>query len=258
MKIHCLIIPALCITLIAGCAKPTSRSPVAAPAAAVPPAPIRPATYSSFDLGDAKKTIPPNMIKFQDLALPQLLDFYQELSGRTLIRSPQLPMTSKITVHNATPLTRAEALQMLDNALAAHQIAMVYMGTSFVKAVPAQSASSEAGLVFDGPWRQLPDSSSFVIYVAKLKTVSAEDAAPVLEKYFEGRTKPPYLLLKYFSYEDAVSLITPFAKLPNSIMAVKGSGVLVLRDYSSNVRQMMDVLERLEAGAATNHVPLAK
>jgi hypothetical protein len=133
-----------------------------------------------------------------------------------------------------------------------------YLGTSYVKVVPQAGASSEAGPVFDGPWRQLPDSSSFVIYIAKLKTVSAKDAASVLENYFEGLTKPPYLLLKHFSCEDAVSLIAPFAKLPNSIMAVKGSGVLVLRDYASNVRRMMDVLERLEASAAANQVPPAK
>jgi general secretion pathway protein D len=266
MKIHSLAIPALCLALAAGCTRldtPASvpaTAPTPAPAYAAPvpagvtvpeSAPPKPAaTYSSFDLGDTKKTIPAGMIKFQEMDLRQLLDFYQELSGRTLIRSPQVPMTAKITVENATAMTRTEALQMLDNVLAAQQIVMVYLGTSYVKVVTAREAPSEAGPVFDGPWRQLPDSSSFVIYVTKLKTVSAEDAVPVLENYFEGLTKPPYLLLKYFSYEDAVSLITPFAKLPNSIMAVKGSGVLVLRDYSSNVRKMMDMLERLEASQA--------
>jgi hypothetical protein len=43
-------------------------------------------------------------------------------------------------------------------------------------------------------------------------------------------------------------MLQPFAKLPNSIIGVRGSPVLFLRDYSSNVRRMLEVLEKVEAG----------
>jgi type II secretory pathway component GspD/PulD (secretin) len=223
MKIYSLVVTALMLVLGAGCTRLESPASAPAPACVTAPesAPPKPtATYSSFDLGDTKKTIAAGMIKFQDADVSQVLAVYQELSGRTLIHSPQVPRSAKITLENATALTRAEALQMFDNALAAHQIVMVYLGTSYVKVVTTREAPSEAGPVFDGPWRQLPDSSSFVIYVTKLKTLKAE---------------------------DAIAVLSPYAKLPNSLLAVKGSDVLVLRDYSSNVRRMMDVLERLEA-----------
>jgi len=232
------------LALAAGCARldspasapVTVTTPAPAYAAPVPAGVTRPesappkptVTYSSFDLGDTKKTIPPQMIKFQEMDLRQLLDFYQELSGRTLIRSPQVPMGAKITVENATALTRTEALQMLDNVLAAQQITMIYLGTSYVKVVPQASASTEAGPVMDGPWRQLPDSSSFVLYVTKLKTLTVE---------------------------DAVAVLSPYTKIPMSLLGIKGSEVLVLRDYSSNVRRMMDILERLDASAAEKKTP---
>jgi hypothetical protein len=44
-----------------------------------------------------------------------------------------------------------------------------------------------------------------------------------------------------------VSIAQPFANLPNSIIAMRGSGILTLRDYSSNVRRMVEVLEKAEA-----------
>ena len=211
MKIHSLAIAGLMLALAAGCTRldPPASAPatVSAPApvpagVTVPaPAPLRPtATFSSFDTADTNKTIPSHMIKFQEADLSQVLAVYQELSGRTLIHSPQVPRSAKITLENATPLTRTEALQMFDNALAAHQITMIYLGTGYVKVVPQAAASAEAGPVFDGPWRQLPDSSSYVLYVTKLKTLSAE---------------------------DAVSILSPYTKMSQSLLAVKGSDVLV-------------------------------
>lgn len=224
MKSIRLLATFVALGFVAGCApprpQPDGATPVPAAAIVTPPPPVRPATLSSFDRsGAGDSTIAAHMIRFQEADLAVILDFYQELSGRTLIRSPQLPMTSKITVENNTQLTRVEALQMLDNVFAAQGVVMVYLGNLYVKAVPAAAASGEAGLIFDGPWRQLPDSSSFVTYIFQLKTLAPE---------------------------DAVSILAPYAKLPNSILGVKGSPVMILRDYSANVRRMMEVLEKVE------------
>jgi hypothetical protein len=69
---------------------------------------------------------------------------------------------------------------------------------------------------------------------------------------------------------DAVPALMPFAKLPNSVIAIdpglgrrpsaagiltnlpgvstaSDRGLLIFRDYSSNVRRMVQVLEKLEA-----------
>lgn len=42
---------------------------------------------------------------------------------------------------------------------------------------------------------------------------------------------------------EATSILQPFVRFPNSIIGVKGSDVIFLRDYSSNIRRMMEVLE---------------
>jgi type II secretory pathway component GspD/PulD (secretin) len=113
-------------------------------------------------------------------------------------------------------------LQALDNVLAAQNITMVYLGTRFVKAVPSAQAPQESAPVVEIPWQSLPDSSSYLIYIAPLKHIAAD---------------------------QAVSVLQPFAKMPNSIIGMKGSDVIILRDYASNVRRMMQVLETVDKPA---------
>ena len=175
-----------------------------------------PPTFSSFDPPTGTNVLAPHMMRFVNADIEQLFAVYQELSGRSLIRSPMIPANIKITFENTTGLTRAEALQALDNVFAAQNIVMVYLGSRYVKAVPAAQAPQEPGPVVETAWEELPDSSSYVTYIARLK---------------------------YLAPENAVSIAQPFARLPNSIVAARGSDLLVLRDYSANVRRMMQVLE---------------
>ena len=178
-----------------------------------------PLTLSSFDISRRNETsMPPGSVRFEAVDLAQVLKLYQGVSGRSIIRSPNVPEI-KVTFENITPLTRVELLQALDNILAANQIVMVYLGTKYVKVVPAAQAPSEPAPVIELPPDQLPESSSYLTYVVKLKNV------------------PP---------EQAVLITQPFAKLPNSIVGVKGEQILILRDYSANVKRMLKVLEEVE------------
>ncbi|MCX6903145.1 MAG: hypothetical protein NTW03_06625 [Verrucomicrobia bacterium] len=181
-------------------------------------------TFSSFDRPGSsadKLLLPKGAIKFIDADLLQVLGIYGELSGRTVIRPANLPAV-KINLDTQTPLTRREALQTLDTVLAANQIAMVLMGTKFVKAVPASQATTEAGPVIDLPSDQLPESGSFMTRIVKVKEWDPSDLLPMLQ---------------------------PFSKLPNSIVAIRDAHMLILRDYSANVRRMLEMLEKIEKAA---------
>jgi type II secretory pathway component GspD/PulD (secretin) len=199
-------------------------------------------TLSSFDPPVAgEKVTPAKAIKLENAELAQVLSLYAEVSGRSVIRGANLPDV-KITFSNQTPMSAVEVLQALDTVLAAEGIAMVFLGTQYVKAVPAEKAHLEPGPVVELQPEQLPESSSFLIYIVKLKNVTASEAAPAVQ---------------------------PFARLPNSIMPIGGGSrsrpqpgaalanlpailgakdysILIFRDYSSNVRRMLQVLEKLE------------
>jgi type II secretory pathway component GspD/PulD (secretin) len=174
---------------------------------------------SSFDTRPDTNLIGTGSIKFTDADVAQVFALYQELSGRPVIRSARIPQSIKLTFENTHAVTRAQALQLFDTALAAQGIVMIYQGTNSVKAVHPAEVSQETAPLLEVPREQLPDSSSVVTYHATVQ---------------------------YIEPSRAVAALQQFARLPNSIMAMRESRSLILRDYSTNVRRMLEVLERVD------------
>jgi len=180
-------------------------------------------TCSSFDLPTHRARQPEfasGVIYLQNASLEQVLTLYQEISGRTVIRGA-LP-SPPITVRNQTPLTRIQALQLLDTVLAQNGIAMVLAGDTAVKAVPNATAPSESPPEITLPWEALPDSGSFMSRTVQLKRVRAVEVIPALQ---------------------------PLVKTPNALLAYSSPNLLVIRDYSSNVRRILEMLQTLEKNA---------
>jgi type II secretory pathway component GspD/PulD (secretin) len=219
-----LVIAVSALALVAGCAPPQAKA--------------WKQTYSSFDLPSehpAEGIASRLSYNSQGVPLEEVMKLYETLSGRTVIVG-QLS-TNRINFRSATPLNRIEALQMLDTVLAQAHIAMVLSGDKMVKAVPADKAWSESPPEITLPWRQLPESSSIMS-----RTVHLEHLRP-------SHTLP---------------MLAPYANLPNGILPLDQHQTLLLRDYSSNVRQQLKLLEELdtqgqnmsaEPGAAPNRRP---
>ncbi len=94
------------------------------------------------------ETIPPGLINFEGADANQVLEVYAQLTGRTLLRD-SLPQ-AQIYLKSETPLTKAAAVQKLQQALALHGIAVINVGDKFVKAVPVSKAGT-AGAQTDKP-----------------------------------------------------------------------------------------------------------
>jgi len=184
-----------------------------------------PQTFSSFDVSGgrpAEREILLGNLNFQKAELTQVLAIYQEISKRTVIRPTTLPAPT-ISLRNQTPLTRVEALQLMDTVLAANGIAMVLAGDTAVKAVPVVQAAQESPPEISLPWRSLPDSGSFMMRTVQLKKLRPSEVVPVL---------------------------MPFCKAPGAVLAIDTRGQLILRDYSSNIRKMLKLVEDLENNAS--------
>lgn len=95
-----------------------------------PPAPAKDGTEKKGE------TFPPGLLKFTEADIHPVLDIYQELTGRTLLVSPDLPPV-KITVKSQTSLTRDEAIWLLDAILYLGSVKMVPEWTQFTYALPA-------------------------------------------------------------------------------------------------------------------------
>ena len=167
---------------------------------------------------DGNEILPAGMIKFQEADIAQVLEVYQELTGRTVLKPNSLPAT-KITIRSQTPLTRAEAIHALDSILSMNQIAMTPQGEKFVKAQTAAEIGKEAAIFYTGSPTNLPEAGVFVTTMVQLKNAAPNDLVPVLQ---------------------------PFSKAPNSILTIPSTSMLVLRDYAENVKRMVEIIDKID------------
>lgn len=194
---------------------------MAAPGAVGPeaaaPAPS-PVTVSSAY--NPNEIISAGTIQVQEMDPAQFFDsVYAPISGRTVIRGANLQGVQKITLKAATDWTRQEAVFAMDAVMAQNNIAMIPIGDKFVKAVPIQTAAQEGAQ----PTTVTPDDYSaaepFITQVIQLKVV-----------------KPTELQ----------QLLSTFTKSPQGITAFDATQTLVIRDFASNVKRMMEVIKKVD------------
>src|SRR6185503_16106955 len=118
-----------------------------------------------------------------------------------------------------SPMTKKEALELLDSVFSLNQITMVPQGDKVVKAVPQGQATTEGEKFNDLHPHDLPEAGVFVTKVIQLTNALPKDIAPALQ---------------------------PFAKMPNSILGIDSAGILILRDYAENVKRMMEMIEKID------------
>jgi general secretion pathway protein D len=110
--------------------------------------------------------VPAGQIKFQEAELSQVLEIYQDLTGRTILKPATLP-AAKISIRTQTELTRAEAVQALDTILAMNGITMTLQGDKFIKALPEAQAQSAGAKFNEIPVDDLPETARYVTHVVQ-------------------------------------------------------------------------------------------
>ena len=174
----------------------------------------------------AEETLPPGMIDFRQADLNQVLDIYSSLVNRTVLRPATLPAPT-VTLKTQTMLTKKEAVQALDAVLALNGITMVNIGDKFVKALPeAQSISAGAPFETNSP-AFMPELGPFVTHVVQLKYAKPTEMMPVLQ---------------------------PFVKIPNAILPIDSSQILVIRDYAENVKRMLELIAKVDVAIPSEYV----
>jgi general secretion pathway protein D len=222
---------------------PGAANPAAAPAgpAPLPPAagvagqPKPPIDLTATTLPGAgstntppEDTLPAGTINFPATDLNQVLQIYAELVGRTVLRPTTLPAPT-ITLKTQTPLTRREAIQAFDAVLALNGIAVVNVGEKFVKVVPTTQAGQIGAPFSKDKAEQLPDMGQFVTHVVQTTYVKPTELLPVL---------------------------TPFASagLANGVLPIDSSQIVVIRDYSENVKRMLEMIKKIDVSVPSEFI----
>ncbi len=155
------------------------------------------------------------------MPLDQFFDLYSLISGRTILRPNSLAVGqgSAITLKAQTAWTRREAVFAMDAALALNGVAMIPAGDKFVKAVPKQDAPAEGAALGKVATGDYTEAENFVTQVIELKVIAPSDAA---------------------------QLLASFSKVPNGITPFDNNNTLVIRDYTSNIKRMLELIEKVD------------
>ena len=175
----------------------------------IPPAP----TTAAGAAGDNLVSL-----SFRDAPLEQVLQFYSEITGRTLIKSPGINAT--ITLRGQTRLTQKEALQAIESVLAMNNVTLVPMGEKFLKVVQPTAARQEA-MTISG---QLPEKPF-------------EDTDTLISQIIP---------LKYIEIAEAQALIQGFIHGYGKIQPLERSNSLLITDTSGNLQRIMEILEYVD------------
>jgi len=189
----------------------------------VPPAPPSPGNAAAADPAAAppanEEIIQMADLQLVNMPLEQFLELYANYVKRTILRASALPNLN-VTLKAQTPLTVEEAVQAMDSVLSLNGYTTIPVGEKFVTFVPSANALQEG---------------------AAFSTITSADELPEANQYITHITQ-----LKHILPSEAVPMLTPMAKNAAGIVALDVSKTLVLRDNSSNIKRMLELLERID------------
>ena len=188
-----------------------------------PPTPGNAAAAAPANPADAPlamdAVIPMADLQLVNMPLEQFLEIYANYVNRTILRAAALPNLN-VTLQAQTPLTVVEAIQAMDSVLSLNGYTTIPVGEKFVTFVPSANALQEgAAFLTITDAADLPEANQYITHIKQLKHILPSEAVPML---------------------------TPMAKNAAGIVALDVSKTLVLRDNSSNIKRMLELLERID------------
>jgi hypothetical protein len=126
-----------------------------------------------------EEEFPPGLIKFRDADMLQVLDIYQELSGRTVLRPNNL-IRNTISVRSQTTLQRPEAIWTLNALFRLADVVIINETNKFVFAVPPSRTNN---LPHIDPKRTLPSKASAEQFPPGLLKFNDADMPQFLDVY---------------------------------------------------------------------------
>jgi general secretion pathway protein D len=166
--------------------------------------------------GDTNKTV---ALKFNAAPLEQVLQFYSDLTSRTLLQAPSIAAT--VTLRSQSELTIPEAIQAIKTVLAMNNVGLVDVGEKFVKVVPIASVQTEGLMIQSNNWQDLrhPENDDMISEIIPLKFIDPAEAQ-----------------------KAAAGLIHAYGK----ILALERINSLMIADTTININRIKEVLQQID------------
>ena len=155
----------------------------------------------------------------EDADVGAILKLYTAHSGKKIIQAKGLPLTEQIKFDGQYQGTNEEILVLLEALLVQHGVAIIPFSTRLVKAVSTASAHKEALAFSRGASGDLPEADRYITKIVKVKHVSPRDLKNFLES---------------------------MGRMPKSVETFEASKTIIIRDFASNVKRMMETIEEVD------------
>jgi len=207
----------LAAILVSGMNAPLlAQMPPPAPAAPAIPGLSRPAAVPEPAPAGTNKTVE---LKFNAAPMDQVLQFYSDLTGRTLLPAPGINAT--ITLRSQTKLTIPEAIQAIKTVLAMNNIGLVDTGPKFVKVVPIASVQQEGLPIQSNIWQE----------------VRHEENDQLMSEI---------IALKYIDPAEAQKAVAGLIHAYGKILPLERINSLLIADSSINLNRIKDVIAQID------------
>ncbi len=125
-------------------------------------------------------------LQFPNNPVQDVLDYYQRLTGKQLIRDANLSGAA-LTITAPGKLPKSEAIAMIESALTLNGYALVNVDGDTVKVLgTTKPARSESVQLFTSP-EQLPSNEQIVSYFMPFRYLKSEEAKTLFEQYVQVR-----------------------------------------------------------------------
>jgi len=159
-------------------------------------------------------------LRFEKTQLELVLNVFGELTGRSIIRGANLPQVV-IDFKPQGPMSESDAIEAIQALLAANELGLVPLGDKFIQVLPTALMEKDSPpFLLAATAADLAESKVYVSHIVHLKHAVPTEVADAL---------------KSFSRVGQ-----------NSIIALDTSRTLLIRDYSVNVKRMIEVIEQID------------
>jgi general secretion pathway protein D len=127
-----------------------------------------------------QNTIAPDSLNYQKAQVGTILDLYERLSGKHLIKDVQLDGVAPITL-NATGLSKADALKLIEETLLLNGVTLIPVDDKTIKVVTVGTNKNprSEGIRLYANEADLPKDDQVVSYYMQLDYISPQEAAGI-------------------------------------------------------------------------------
>src|SRR5712671_6382268 len=161
-------------------------------------------------------------MNFRGASLEMVLNYLSEAAGFIINLRPGTSIRGKVDVWSKEPLTRAEALNLLDSVLNQNGLAAIHNGKTLTIVNRDEAKTQDVPVVSESNPEQIPRTDKIVTQIIPVRFVEAT---------------------------TWLKDLTPLVSLQTTMTANEAGNAIVITDTQANIRKVAEIIRAIDLGA---------